>query len=172
MARLYRDVFPHHLLKYFRCLLFVQKVIPSFILLGSPAIPGPMSPLVAVVAAKLSSLSSVIVALSLGLSLGFLWEVSQSLFMCPFVTCVTIPQGIECVLTICIEYGYPGQSRVDSCIDDWSVTYWGCDHVNLHPDLSFLPRWFSSPDLYGSFSPVMSGLALLRCRFQFLCTVN
>ena len=92
----------------------------SFIPLGSPAILGHVSLLVAVVAAKFSSLSSIIVAL----------HVSS------FVTCITILQGIECVHTIGIEYGYPGLSRVGNCIDDWSISYWGCDHINLHPYLS------------------------------------
>ena len=72
----------------------------SFILLGSLAISGHVSLLVAVKADNFSFLSSVIAALSLGLNSGFLWGVS--LHMSRFVTPLTIPHVVECVLTLCI----------------------------------------------------------------------
>ena len=117
----------------------------SFILFRSPAISGHVSLLFAVEADNFSFLSSVIAALHLGLSSVFLWAVS--LHRSRFVTPVTIPQVVECVLTLRNEYWCPSRSRVGSCIDDRSVLYWGCDHVNLHSDLSCLAQvaLFSGP---------------------------
>ena len=110
----------------------------SFIILGSPAILSHVPLPVAVKADNFSFLSSVITALSLGLSLGFL--VAVSLHVPRFVTPVTIPQVVDCVLTLHIEYGCPSRNRVGSCIDERSVLYWGCDRVNLHSDLSCVPK--------------------------------
>ena len=107
----------------------------SFILLWSPTILGHVSLPVAV---KADNLSSVIAALSLGLSSGFLWAVSLHVSRC--VTPITIPQVVECVLTLRIEYGCPNWSRVGSSIDDQRVPCWGGDHVHLHSDLSCLTQ--------------------------------
>ena len=129
--------FHQHLLNHLQNLLCFRRVITSFILLGSPAISGHVDLPVAVKADNFSSLSSVIATLSLGLSLCFFWAVS--LHVSRFFTPVTIPQVVECVLTLRIEYGCLSQCRVGSCIDDRSVLYWGCDRVNLHSDILFYP---------------------------------
>ena len=102
----------HQILKYLHHLLLVHWSITSFIPLGSPSILSHVPLLVAVIAAKLSLLSSVIVALSLG----FLRAIS--LHMSGLITSITISQGDECVITICVEYIYPGLSRVGCCIDN------------------------------------------------------
>ena len=87
-------------------------------------------PFMSLLTAKFSLQSSVIA----GLRLGFLRAVS--FHMPRLVTGITVAQGAKCVLTIHEEYSWPCWSRVSSCIDDRSISYWSCDCIDLHPDLS------------------------------------
>ena len=86
------------------------------------------------------------------------------------VTGITIAQGVEYVLTICVEYSWPGRSRVICCIDDRSVSYWSCDLVDLHPDLSCVTQVVLFSWSVCVFHPAHVWVWIAWGRFQFLCT--
>ena len=136
----------HHVLKHLHCLFLVHGGMLSSIPCWFPAILSHVFLLVTVITAKFSFWSSIIAALSLG----FLWAVS--LHMPGLVTGITIAKGVECVFTIRVEYSWPGRSRLSCCIDDQVFPTGAVTPLTSILICPVLPRWFSFPDLYASFS--------------------